>query len=88
MEQALRRNFEVGGHKAWWLARLGRLFDVHFVSTLPPDFVSRFQFNPVDVSQSGERLRSLVERAGPSARIGVLPYSGCTLPFVMEHVQS
>jgi nickel-dependent lactate racemase len=86
MEQALRRNFEVGGHKAWWLARLGRLFDVHFVSTLPPDFVRRFRFNPVDVAGSGERLRSLVRQAGPQARIGVLPYSGFTLPFVMEHV--
>jgi len=86
MEQALRKHFEIGGHKAWWLARLGRLFDVHLASTLPAEFVRRFGFHAVDPEQSGHRLRSLMEHAGSHARIGVLPYSGFTLPFVREQV--
>ncbi|MBL8232350.1 MAG: nickel-dependent lactate racemase [Bryobacterales bacterium] len=79
MEAALRRKFEVGGHKAWWIARLGRMFDVHLVSTLPEDFVRRCHFHPVP---PGSHQRRATELAARSRRIGVLPYSGFTLPFV------
>lgn len=79
MEAALKRKFEVGGHKAWWIARLGRLFDVHLVSTLPEDFVRRCHFQPVRPEQHQQRVSEL---AAGALRIGVLPYSGFTLPFV------
>ncbi len=82
MEQALRRKFEVGGHKAWWLARLGRLYHVHLVSTLPEAFVRRFGFHPVAPQDHQRVLGTLIAEAGRSARIGVLPYSGFTLPFI------
>lgn len=80
MEQALRENFEIGGHKAWWLARLGRCYDIHLVSTLPEDFVRRFGFHPLGPQQAAQRLRELSARAGPAARIGIVPYAGFTLP--------
>ncbi|MBI4910506.1 MAG: nickel-dependent lactate racemase [Acidobacteria bacterium] len=85
MEQALRRKFEIGGHKAWWLARLGRLYDVHLVSTLPSEFVRRFHFHPVHPANHAARVQQLVSRGD---RIGVLPYSGFTLPFVSDMVTS
>jgi nickel-dependent lactate racemase len=79
MEAALKAKFEVGGHKAWWIARLGRLFDVHLVSTLPEEFVRRCHFQPVPPERHQQRAAELAARA---RRIGVLPYSGFTLPFV------
>src|SRR5579872_377203 len=39
MQQALQREFVVGGHKAYWVARLGRIYRVHLVSDLDPEFV-------------------------------------------------
>jgi nickel-dependent lactate racemase len=79
MEAALKRKFEVGGHKAWWIVRLGRLFDVHLVSTLPEEFVRRCHFRPVRPDRHQQRVEKLAAKA---RRIGVLPYSGFTLPFV------
>lgn len=82
MEAALRVKFAVGGHKAWWLARLGRLYEVHLVSALPEGFVRRFGFHPVAPAEHQRALDGLLAAAGPHARIGVLPYSGFTLPFI------
>lgn len=82
MEAALRSKFEIGGHKAWWIARLGRLYDVHLVSGLPEDFVRRCRLHPVQPREHQQRLNALVSRAGPAARIGVLPYAGFTLPRI------
>lgn len=79
MREALERKFEVGGHKAWWIARLGRLFDVHLVSELPEDFVRRCHFHPVPPAGHQARFDELAARGG---RIGILPYSGFTLPVV------
>lgn len=81
MEQELRRHFAVGGHKAWWLARLGRLYDVHLVSSLPEDFVRRCGYRPVAPESAAAHVAQLT--AGRRA-IGVLPYSGFTLPFLQE----
>lgn len=86
MEQALRKNFEIGGHKAWWIARLGRLYDVHLVSTLPEDLVRRCHLHPVRPEDHQPQVRKLMERSGTGARVGVLPYSGFTLPFVSQMV--
>jgi lactate racemase len=80
MRDALEREFVVGGHKAYWVARLGRLYDVHLVSGLDPEFVRRCHFTPVSPANHEAALRELIERAGPRARIAVIPYSGFTLP--------
>lgn len=80
MRQALERDFVVGGHKAFWIARLGRLYDVHLVSTCDPEFVARCHFQHVPVSEHESCLRSLLAKHGPQARVAVIPYSGFTLP--------
>jgi lactate racemase len=80
MRQALEREFVVGGHKAWWIARLGRLYDVHLVSSLDPDFVRRCHFTPVSAESHEAALAGLRREAGPAARIAVIPYAGFTLP--------
>ena len=82
MRQALEREFVVGGHKAYWVARLGRLYDVHLVSGLDPEFVRRCHFTPVQPEEHEVALKDLLGRAGPNARVAAIPYSGFTLPEV------
>ena len=79
MKQALLEHFEVGGHKAYWVARLGRLFDIHLVSALPPDFVERCHLHPVTPQAHAAKLRELTR---PGLRVGVIPHAGHTLPRV------
>jgi nickel-dependent lactate racemase len=82
MKAALEREFVVGGHKAYWIVRLGRLYDVHLVSTLAPDFVERCHFRHVPVDRYQSVVSELIEKAkaGRDANIGVIPYAGFTLP--------
>jgi len=82
MRAALERDFAVGGHKAWWVARLGRLYDVHLVSALPHDFVRCCHFHPIDPADHKAALARLLEQAGPRARIAVIPHAGFTLPVL------
>jgi lactate racemase len=80
MRAALEREFVVGGHKAYWVARLGRLYNVHLVSGLDSEFVCRCHFHPVSVADHEVAARDLLRQAGPDARVAVVPYSGFTLP--------
>jgi nickel-dependent lactate racemase len=80
MRAALEREFAVGGHKAYWVARLGRLYNVHLVSTLEPEFVERCHFRHVPPERHETALRALLEQAGPKARVAAVPYAGFTLP--------
>ena len=82
MQEALDREFVVGGHKAYWVARLGRLFRVYLVSGLDPDFVRRCHFVPVSPDEHQAVLQRLLREAGEGARVATLPYSGFTLPAV------
>jgi nickel-dependent lactate racemase len=82
MQEALKREFVVGGHKAYWVARLGQLYNVHLVSGLAPDFVRRCHCRPVAPAEHEAVLENLLGQAGPGARVAVLPYSGFTLPAV------
>lgn len=80
MRAALQRKFVVGGHKAYWVTRLGREFDVHLVSKLDPDFAARCKLKHVSVEEHELRLHRLIEQAGREARIGVVPHAAFTLP--------
>jgi len=82
MRAALDRNFEVGGHKAWWIVRLGATFDVHLVSELPADFVEKCHFHPVSLARYAGRLEQLRAKRGARARVGIIPHAGHTLPRV------
>ncbi len=80
MEAALRKEFVVGGHKAFWIARLGRLYDVHLVSSLDPAFVKRCHFHPVTLQDHEREFARLLEKSGPAARVAMMPHAGFTLP--------
>lgn len=80
MRAALDREFVVGGHKAYWVARVGRLYDIRLVSGLDAEFVRRCHFTPVAPEEHEAALASLLREAGADARVAVMPYAGFTLP--------
>ena len=87
MKAALEREFVVGGHKAYWVARLGQKYDVHLVSALPADFVRRCHFDPVEIEQHEDRLETLIKRIGSGAKVAVIPHAGFTLPSLRVAVE-
>jgi len=82
MRAALEREFVVGGHKAWWVARLGRLYNVRLVSGLDPEFVRRCHFTPIAPEDHQAALEDILREARPGARVAVIPYAGFTLPAI------
>ena len=79
MQAALEREFVVGGHKAFWIARLARLYKVWLVSELDEKFVRKCGFEPVRAERHQVVLDELFSSAG---RTAVVPYGGFTLPAV------
>ncbi|HEY3841061.1 MAG TPA: nickel-dependent lactate racemase [Bryobacteraceae bacterium] len=80
MKAALDRDFVVGGHKAFWIVRLGRKYNVYLVSSLPQEFVERCHFKHVPVDRHQGVVSELIEKAGRNANIAVIPHAGFTLP--------
>lgn len=78
MEQQLRSEFIVGGHKAYWVARLGERMRILLVSGLPETFVRRCHLHPAADPQSD--LENELKRMPPEARIACIPHAGFTLP--------
>jgi lactate racemase len=79
MEQALRENFVVGGHKALWLARLGKQYDCHLVTRLDAGIVTRCGFRAVPPEEHESRLKELLG-AMTAPRVAVMPHAGFTAP--------
>jgi lactate racemase len=80
MRAALERQFVVGGHKAYWVTRLGQQYQVNLVSTLNPKFVERCRFKHVAVDQYQSKLDELLRSAGESGRVGIMPHAAFALP--------
>jgi nickel-dependent lactate racemase len=76
MEQALRREFVVGGHKAYWLRRMGGKYRVRLVSDLDPRLVERCHFEPVPLAAHA----AAAGEAARAGRVAVIPHAGATLP--------
>jgi hypothetical protein len=55
---------------------------VHLVSGLDARLVERCHLRAVSPADHEGCLRELLRKAGPSARVGVMPYAGFTVPVV------
>lgn len=80
MEAEFQRNFVVGGHKAFWIVRLGERKRLYFHSSLPDDFARRCKLIPTPDPQ--EALNDILTRLPTGVRIACIPQSGLTLPRV------
>jgi nickel-dependent lactate racemase len=87
MQKALQKEFVVGGHKAYWVARLGRCYQVHLVSGCDEDFVRRCHLLPVLLQEHEKVLEALVQNVGHRSRIAVIPHAGFTLPSEHNRVK-
>jgi len=89
LEQAIRENFELGGHKAWAMARLTAQHTVVLLSSLPPDTVRRLGFVPAATPPQAIALaqRLLLDRAlsgegtGERRRAVIMPQAALTVPM-------
>ncbi|HEV2232772.1 MAG TPA: nickel-dependent lactate racemase [Terriglobia bacterium] len=78
MERELRSKFVVGGHKAYWLARMGEQLRILLVSGLPEEFVRRCHHHPAPDPQ--ETVERELANLPVGVRIAHIPYAGFTLP--------
>jgi nickel-dependent lactate racemase len=78
MALALQSHFVVGGHKAYWIVRLGERIRVLLVSELPETLVRNCHL--VAVSDPAMALRRALEEAGPKARVAYIPDASLTFP--------
>lgn len=76
---ALARRFELGGHKAWGLARLTGRATVVLVSELEPETVRAFGLEPAaSIAAAITRGRAI---AGGRPSVYLLPAAGITVPM-------
>ena len=89
LEQAIRQNFELGGHKAWAMARLTAHHPVVLLSSLPAETVARLGFVPAATPNEALAVaqRLLLESApagegtGERRRLLVMPQAALTVPL-------
>jgi lactate racemase len=80
IEQALRADFVVGGHKAYWLARLGDRYRVFLISSLDEALVRKCHLHPVEGAVSF--VEGVLREAGPNSRIAYIPHGSFTMPVL------
>lgn len=80
MEERLRRQFEFGAHKAFFLARLTEKADVFLVSSIPQKSLQGLFVKPM--ASLEDALRKACEKLGPRPLTYVLPQGGLVFPWV------
>jgi nickel-dependent lactate racemase len=78
MVHEIKRNFELGGHKAAAIAMVLREADIYLVSDMDADFVRRIFLQPFATAQ--QAYDAAIQKMGPDAKVIVMPQGGSTLP--------
>jgi len=78
----VKKDFQLGGHKAAAIALVLENTEIDLVSEMKPDFVRSIFMNPFSTVQ--EALNQALQKAGPNARVLLMPYAGSTLPVAMD----
>ncbi len=74
----IKKNFELGGHKAAAIALVKQKVDIYLVSDLDPDFIRSIHLTPFASVQ--EAVDAAFAKCGKNAKVTVMPYAGSTLP--------
>ncbi len=80
--ERVRRDFQLGGHKAAAIAQVLERARVVLVSEMPEEQVRRAFLEPAPDAQSA--LTAALKEYGPEARVLVMPYGGSTLPKIIN----
>ncbi|MGI6226094.1 MAG: nickel-dependent lactate racemase [Peptococcales bacterium] len=80
MERQLKEKFQVGPHKAFWVARLASLGKTYLVSEMSEEVVKNLMIHPVKSIE--EALKIGYEKYGDNPSICFMPYASFTLPVI------
>ena len=79
IETALRKNFEIGAHKAYAVTRLMKKAEFILVSCMEPDFSQMLLFTPAKNIE--EALKLAYKKLGPKPTITLMPMGAITVPL-------
>ncbi|MFZ7101070.1 MAG: nickel-dependent lactate racemase [Peptococcaceae bacterium] len=80
MEAELRRKYQVGPHKAYWVAKLASRAKTHLISGMDDEMVENMMMVPVKNLE--EALKIGYEKYGSHPSICIMPYASYTLPVL------
>ena len=81
METEIKRRFQLGGHKAYYLARALQRNQIILVSTLP-DYYAVGTFRLRTARAINDAMRDAFDTVGKDGKVWVMPYGNTTLPVV------
>jgi nickel-dependent lactate racemase len=80
-EREIKRNFAMGGHKAYYLLKTLQNHQIILVSSLPDYYASNI-FRLKTARAVNDALGEAMKLAGSQARVWTMPYGNFTLPTV------
>ncbi|MBN1357695.1 nickel-dependent lactate racemase [Candidatus Bathyarchaeota archaeon] len=81
VEREVKRHFELGGHKAYYLLKALKSHQIILVSSLP-DYYANGVFKLKTARAVNDALREALKTGGSQARVWVMPQGNSTLPGV------
>ena len=81
VEREIKRHFELGGHKAYYLLKALKNHKIILVSSLP-DYYANSVFKLKTARAVNDALREALKDAGSQAKVWAMPRGGYTLPEV------
>ena len=81
VEREVKRNFVLGGHKAYYLLKALQNHQIILVSSLP-DYYAVNVFKLKTASAVNDAFNEALKNAGSQARVWVMPYGNVTLPEI------
>ena len=81
VEREVKRHFELGGHKAYYLLKALKSHQIVLVSLLP-DYYANGVFKLKTARAVNDALRETLKNAGSQAKVWAMPQGNATLPEV------
>jgi nickel-dependent lactate racemase len=81
VEREVKRHFELGGHKAYYLLKALKNHQIILVSSLP-DYYANDVFKLKTARAVNDALREALKTAGSQARVWAIPQGNSTLPEI------
>lgn len=82
IEEEVRKNFVIGGHKAYAVTRLMKKAEFILVSALPPELASLLLFTPA--ATLDEAVAIAHKKLGPNPTTLLMPQGGLTVPVLTD----
>jgi nickel-dependent lactate racemase len=81
VEREIKRHFELGGHKAYYLLKALRNHQIILVSSLP-DYYATGVFKLKTARAVNDAVREALKNAGSQAKVWTIPQGNSTLPEI------